>query len=75
MFIIKFGFQREKQQKLNQVLCTVVLKLHQMQHIASKDQVHKIKDSIIFSKSTLSKLYKRVNELRMETLQQKAKHK
>ncbi|GJQ65650.1 hypothetical protein Trydic_g7740 [Trypoxylus dichotomus] len=68
-------FQREKQQKLNQVVCTLVLKLHQLQHLLTDACVNNVKDTLIFSKSTLSKLYRRVGQLQMETLQQKDKHK
>lgn len=56
-------------------MCTVVLKLHQLQHLISESRVNNVKDILIFSKTTLSKLYRRVGQLQMETLQQKDKHK
>lgn len=68
-------FQREKQCKLNQVNCVVILKLHQLQHLISKNQVNNVGDTLVFSQATLSRLYKRVGQLHNETLQQKAKHK
>lgn len=67
-------FQREKQKKLNTVITTAVLKLHQLEHLISESETAKITDCLIFSKKTLSKLYKRVSELEMEINEQKAKH-
>lgn len=67
-------FQREKQKKLNTVITTAVLKLHKMQHLISESETAKITECLVFSKKTLSELYKRVSELEMEINEQKAKH-
>lgn len=56
-------------------MCTVVLKMHQLQHLISESESNPVRDTLVFSQTTLSKLYKRVGELYQETLQQKAKHK
>ncbi|XP_017782969.1 PREDICTED: uncharacterized protein LOC108567166 [Nicrophorus vespilloides] len=68
-------FQREKQHKLNKIMCTVILRLDQIQNISERGNMNLIKDSLVFSKHTLSNLYKRVGELYMETVQQRSKHK
>ncbi|KAK4886372.1 hypothetical protein RN001_002643 [Aquatica leii] len=69
------AYQREKQKKLNLVECTVVLKLNQLQHLISENQSNKVGDVLVFSKNTLSKLYKRVGQLYNETMIAKSKHK
>ncbi|RZC43160.1 thyroid receptor-interacting protein 11 [Asbolus verrucosus] len=68
-------YQREKQEKLNEVRCTVVLKLDQLQHLTTEDKTSKIMDTLLFSKARLSKLYKRTEELQVETEQQLNRHK
>lgn len=68
-------FQRQKQQKLNTVITTVVLKMHQLQHLTPEYTIANISQCLLFSKSGLSKLYKRVGELQIDTLEQKNKHK
>lgn len=68
------SYQRLKQQKLNTVVCTAVLRLDQLQHLMEDGAPASIKDCLIFSKTKLTNLYKRVGQLQTETLQQKAKH-
>lgn len=53
----------------------VVLKLQQLQHFFSANETNKIQDVLIFSKTALSKLYDRVGELYLETMEQKSRHK
>ncbi|XP_031357853.1 cilia- and flagella-associated protein 44-like [Photinus pyralis] len=69
------AYQREKQQKINLVATTVVLKLNQLQHLVSSNQSSKVGDVLLFSKDTLSNLYDRVGQLHNETMKQKSKHK
>lgn len=73
--ILTIIMQRMKQQKLNEVNKVVVVCLHQLQHISEDFRTLNIWETLLFNKQTLSRLYKRVGQLQMETLQQKAKHK
>lgn len=56
-------------------MCTVVLNLHQLQHITPDFTTANISDCLLFSKTGLSRLYKRVEELQRDTLEQKNQHK
>lgn len=49
--------------------------MNQLQHVTEDFQLLDIWETLLFNKTTLSKLYKRVGQLQIETLQQKAKHK
>ncbi|XP_046415054.1 cilia- and flagella-associated protein 44 [Neodiprion fabricii] len=69
------AFMREKQCKLNDIDMTVILKLHQLQHLKDEMTMEKINDCVVFDKDKLTSLYARVGELREETTEQKAKHK
>lgn len=67
--------QMEKQVQLNQVRCAVVLNLDQMEYIEFDNGSNSnISDVLIFSKSSLSNLYKRVSVLQQETALQKSIH-
>ncbi|XP_043276979.1 cilia- and flagella-associated protein 44 isoform X2 [Venturia canescens] len=68
-------FMCEKQKKLNDIDMTVILKFHQLQHLAGDNRVARIRDCVVFDKTKLSRLYTRVGELQQETLDQKEKHK
>lgn len=75
-FNIEFTFQRNKQQRLNEVMCVAILKLNQFQNLIDDDTcINSVPDSLLFSQSSLTKLYKRVGQLQLETLKQKATHK
>ncbi|CAG9840025.1 unnamed protein product [Diabrotica balteata] len=63
---------KEKQRLLNQVRCTVVLNLDQIHDY--NPETDEISDYLVFSRSTLSSLYKRVGGLEFENLQQKTKY-
>lgn len=67
-------FQREKQHRLNQVNCTVILNLSQIVDF-TQETTSEITDAIIFSKTALSNLYKRVGVLEKEDAQQKGNFK
>ncbi|KAK5643475.1 hypothetical protein RI129_007320 [Pyrocoelia pectoralis] len=67
--------QKEKQDQLNEVMCTIILKLDQLQHLKSASTASKIGETLVFSQSTLTNLYKRVGQLHQDTVQQEIKHK
>ena len=56
-----------KQKKLNEVNVTVILKLHQLQHILDSGSTENIQNCIVFNKKELTNLYARVGELQDET--------
>ncbi|XP_069678702.1 cilia- and flagella-associated protein 44 [Periplaneta americana] len=69
------ALQREKQQRMNEVECVVILKISQMQHF--KDDSNKLENfsnTLVFSKEALKNLYARAGELDKETDLQKEKH-
>nr|XP_023023844.1 centrosomal protein of 290 kDa-like [Leptinotarsa decemlineata] len=66
------SYQREKQILMNQVSCTVVLTLDQTYNY--NPEYDEISKYVVFSKSTLSDLYKRVGVLQSENLQQSTKY-
>ncbi|KAG5898601.1 hypothetical protein JTB14_020977 [Gonioctena quinquepunctata] len=66
------SYQREKQRLMNQVQCTVVLKVNQIhEYRIGEDE---ITDFLVVSKTILSKLYKRVGCLEQENYQQSSKY-
>jgi hypothetical protein len=67
--------QTEKQQKLNEVECVVVLKLSQMQHFKkATDTMEKLSNCLLVSQKTLQQLYSRAGELKKETQVQLEEH-
>ncbi|XP_023287600.1 uncharacterized protein LOC105700070 isoform X2 [Orussus abietinus] len=69
------AYMREKQQKLNDIDMTVILKFHQLQHFIDSEKLADINNCVLFDKTKLNDLYSRVGELERETEEQKAKHK
>lgn len=65
--------QRDKQDKLNHVRCTVVLNLDQV-YGNLRNQDIDISDFLVFSKTKLSDLYKRVKLLHGDSLNEQGKH-
>ncbi|KAK4877475.1 hypothetical protein RN001_009981 [Aquatica leii] len=56
-------------------MCTVVLKLHQLQHLDARNTPSNVADTLIFSQTILCNLYKKVGQLHNETELEKTKHK
>lgn len=52
----------------------MVLKLIQVRNFTEEGKPSRLRDSLLFKKSTLEKLDHRIDELKQETLDQKAKH-
>ncbi|XP_017757877.1 PREDICTED: uncharacterized protein LOC108549132 [Eufriesea mexicana] len=61
------NFMLNKQKKLNEINVTVILKLHQLQHISDSGCTANIQNCIVFNKKELTDLYARVGELQQET--------
>ncbi|XP_011056677.1 PREDICTED: cilia- and flagella-associated protein 44, partial [Acromyrmex echinatior] len=68
-------FMLKKQQKLNNVQVTVLMKLHQLQYFGESQIPFKVHDCVVFDKKNLSKLYARIQQLYEETLELHVKHK
>nr|XP_012143308.1 PREDICTED: cilia- and flagella-associated protein 44 isoform X1 [Megachile rotundata] len=60
-------FMLKKQKRLNNIDVTVVLKLHQLQHISPSGDIEEIQNCVLFNKTELSNLYNRIGELQEET--------
>ncbi|XP_030750373.1 cilia- and flagella-associated protein 44 [Sitophilus oryzae] len=65
-------FRREKQKKLNNVRCTVVLHIDQI--YGFNPESSDISDFLVFPKSKLTSLYNRVGLLQSEALDEQSKH-
>ncbi|CAG9762761.1 unnamed protein product [Ceutorhynchus assimilis] len=69
------SFRRDKQKNLNNVRCTVILNLDQIYGFEQyKPEEMKISDFLVFSRSKLSDLYKRVGKLQNDALEEQGKH-
>ncbi|XP_076177015.1 cilia- and flagella-associated protein 44 isoform X2 [Ptiloglossa arizonensis] len=69
------AFMIENQRKLNNINVTVVLKIHQLQHISNSGHIAEMKNCVIFNKKELSNLYARVGILQKETYDLEEKRK
>ncbi|XP_057301359.1 cilia- and flagella-associated protein 44-like isoform X2 [Hydractinia symbiolongicarpus] len=65
------AFQREKQQKLNELNVVVTLKLDQIQYVVNNIIPHDLSKCLVFERSFLDRLQKRIKELEKEKLKQK----
>ncbi|XP_029043385.1 cilia- and flagella-associated protein 44 isoform X1 [Osmia bicornis bicornis] len=60
-------FVLKKQRKLNEIDVTIVLKLHQLQHMSDSEHMTELQNCVLFNKKELSNLYSRIGELQEET--------
>ncbi|XP_028405556.1 cilia- and flagella-associated protein 44-like [Dendronephthya gigantea] len=65
------AFQREKQQKLNELDVVVTLKLHQIQYIVNNTMPQDLSTCLVFISSDQERLQKRIKELEQEKAEQK----
>ncbi|XP_055535978.1 cilia- and flagella-associated protein 44 isoform X2 [Wyeomyia smithii] len=68
------NFRREKQARLNDINTLVILKMDQLQYFRTEAEFYDIENSLLFNNEKLMKLYARVGQLAMETLETKRKH-
>lgn len=59
---------------INEVNHLVILRMHQMQYFTTKDELFAVDKSIVFDVSVFSKLFARVSELELETIESQRKH-
>ncbi|XP_068733143.1 cilia- and flagella-associated protein 44-like isoform X1 [Montipora capricornis] len=65
------AFQREKQQKLNELDVVVVLKLHQIQYMVNSVLPQDLSQCLVFNSPGLVRLQSRIKELEKEKAEQK----
>lgn len=67
-------FRHQKQQMLNEVDMLVVLKMEQMQYFKTHEEFEDIDNTLLFNSHNVTKLYARVGQLALETIEAKRKH-
>ncbi|XP_037036270.1 cilia- and flagella-associated protein 44 isoform X2 [Bradysia coprophila] len=65
---------KEKQSMINDVNHLVILRSHQLQHFTTKSELFAVDKSIVFDVSVFNKLFARVGELELETIESQRKH-
>lgn len=69
--IVFVCFQREKQQKLNELDVVVVLRLHQIQYMLNGSLPQDLSQCLVFNSPGLVRLQHRIKELEKEKGEQK----
>ncbi|XP_068925975.1 cilia- and flagella-associated protein 44 [Petaurus breviceps papuanus] len=64
------AYQREKQQRLNELLIVIPLKLHQIECVEFGEIPHDLSNALVFSNSSLQRLQDRIIQLQEENLEQ-----
>lgn len=59
---------------INDVNHLVILRMHQMQYFATKEELFAVDKSIVFDVSVFNRLFARVGELELETIESQRKH-
>ena len=67
-------FRRKKQKMLNDIDTLVMLKLDQMQYFKNQEEFEDIGNTFLFDHHNVTKLYSRVSQLAIETIEAKRKH-
>ncbi|XP_051783012.1 cilia- and flagella-associated protein 44 isoform X2 [Erpetoichthys calabaricus] len=63
-------FQREKQQKLNELIVVVPLRLHQIEFVNNVSLPNDLSQALIFTNQALTQLQQRIQELHVEKVNQ-----
>lgn len=67
-------FRRKKQEMLNDIDTLVILKLDQLQYFKNQEEFEDIENTFLFNHHNVTKLYSRVSQLAIETIEAKRKH-
>lgn len=59
---------------INEVNHLVILRMHQLQYFTTKEELFAVDKSIVFDVSVFNKLFARVGELELETIEAQRKH-
>ncbi|XP_030059762.1 cilia- and flagella-associated protein 44 [Microcaecilia unicolor] len=68
-------FQREKQQKLNELYVVVPLKLHQVEYVVNNEIPTEFSQALVFTNHALHGLQYRIKELQLEKVEQRELYK
>lgn len=66
--------QQEKQKVLNDIDTLVILKMDQLQYFKNQEEFEDIDNTLLFNNNNVTKLYARVGQLALETIEVKRKH-
>ncbi|XP_075448975.1 cilia- and flagella-associated protein 44 isoform X2 [Ascaphus truei] len=69
------AFQREKQQKLNELHVVVPLKLHQVEYMINGEVPNDLAQALVFTNKSLESLQQRIKELQMEKVEKRELYK
>ncbi|KAM5180821.1 cilia- and flagella-associated protein 44 [Mantella aurantiaca] len=69
------AFQREKQQKLNELYVVVPLKLHQVDYMINGEIPNDLSQALVFTNHSLESLQHRIKELQLEKVEKKELYK
>ncbi|XP_075710812.1 cilia- and flagella-associated protein 44 isoform X1 [Rhinoderma darwinii] len=69
------AFQREKQQKLNELHVVVPMKLHQVEYVINGEIPSDLSQALVFTNQSLEGLQHRIRELQMEKVEQRELYK
>ncbi|XP_038318346.1 cilia- and flagella-associated protein 44 isoform X1 [Canis lupus familiaris] len=64
------AYQREKQQRLNELMIVIPLKLHQIEHVVFGEIPSDLSGTLVFSNQSLSRLQERITQLHEENAKQ-----
>ncbi|XP_036602238.1 cilia- and flagella-associated protein 44 [Trichosurus vulpecula] len=64
------AYQREKQQRLNELLVVIPLKLHQIECVEFGEIPHDLSNALVFSNTSLQRLQERIIQLQEENAEQ-----
>ncbi|XP_072821342.1 cilia- and flagella-associated protein 44 isoform X1 [Vicugna pacos] len=64
------AYQREKQQRLNELLVVIPLKLHQIEHVVFGEIPSDLSGTLVFSNGSLGRLQERIVQLQEENAKQ-----
>ncbi|XP_031219826.1 cilia- and flagella-associated protein 44 isoform X2 [Mastomys coucha] len=64
------AYQREKQQRLNELLVVIPLKLHQIEYVVFGEVPEDLSGTLVFSNHSLDRLQQRIKQLQEENVKQ-----
>lgn len=59
---------------INNIETLIVLRLDQLQYFSNEKELFEVDDTVLVNHDTISKLYQRVGQLAMETIDEQRKH-
>lgn len=59
---------------INNIETLIILRLDQLQYFSNEKELFEVDDTVLVNHDTISKLYQRVGQLAMETIDEQRKH-